>query len=117
MEHGTNSNHLCLTRYILRQKHVSGVKFIEYNNVDHLKKITSSTAAVICEIIKAEAGIIIGENQYLQQLRNRCNATGTLLIVDEIQTGRRTGTWFAFQQADIIPDILLLGKAFVEDYH
>jgi acetylornithine/N-succinyldiaminopimelate aminotransferase len=93
--------------------HVSGVKFIEYNNVDHLKKITSSTAAVICEIIKAEAGIIIGENQYLQQLRNRCNATGTLLIVDEIQTGcGRTGTWFAFQQADIIPDILLLGKAF-----
>lgn len=93
--------------------HLPGVRFIDYNDASQLHKITTRTAAVVCEIVKAEAGVIAGNNHYLKALRERCDQTGTLLIVDEIQTGcGRTGRWFAFEHAEIIPDILLLGKGF-----
>lgn len=92
---------------------VPGHSFIEYNLHSDIDKITEHTAAVIIELVSAEKGVIIGDYDYFQKLRARCTEVGALLILDEIQTGcGRTGTLFAFEQYDIIPDILLLGKGF-----
>lgn len=92
---------------------VPGHSFIEFNRIEDIYKITEKTAAVIIELISAEKGVIIGDYDYIQQLRKRCTEVGALLILDEIQTGcGRTGTLFAFEQYHIIPDILLLGKGF-----
>lgn len=86
---------------------------IRYNNFDDIHLITKKTAAIFLEPVQAEAGVIVPSNEYLQAIRNRCNETGTLLVFDEIQTGcGRTGNLFRFQTVDVIPDILLVGKAF-----
>lgn len=86
-------------------------KCIERNNIDDLQKITTKTAAVFFEIIGGEAGVRLTDQEYLVQLRKRCTETGTILVVDEIQTGfGRTGTFWAFENADIYPDILLTAK-------
>ena len=78
-----------------------------------LEKITTQTAAVVVEMIQAEAGIIPGNMAFIQKLKARCEAVGALLIVDEIQTGcGRTGRFFAFEHYGIVPDILLIGKGF-----
>ena len=88
-----------------------GIEHIEFNSTEALKAITSETACVIIEPVQGEAGIIAGTMEFLKDLRNRCNETGTLLIYDEIQTGMgRTGTMFTFERYNIIPDILLLAK-------
>jgi 4-aminobutyrate aminotransferase-like enzyme len=66
---------------------------------------------VIAETIQAEAGVIVPQANWLHALRKLCTETGTLLILDEIQCGfGRNGTLWAFEQFDIVPDILLLGK-------
>lgn len=89
------------------------IGFIEFNREVDLEKITNKTAALIVETVRAEVGVQKPENDYLKKLRARCTETGTLLILDEIQVGcGRTGTMFAFEQYDIIPDILLLAKGF-----
>jgi len=88
-----------------------GVEHIEFNSIEELKVITTETACVIIEPVQGEAGIIAGTREFLAALRNRCDETGALLIFDEIQTGMgRTGTMFAFEKFNIIPDILLLAK-------
>ncbi|MDO9257333.1 MAG: aspartate aminotransferase family protein [Bacteroidales bacterium] len=88
-----------------------GITHIEFNSTDALLSITEETACVIIEPVQGEAGIIVGKPGFITALRNRCNETGTLLIFDEIQTGMgRTGTMFAFEKYNIIPDILLLAK-------
>lgn len=88
------------------------INFINLNNYTELDKITSKTAAVILESIQGEAGIRIPDLDYIRKLREKCNETGTLLILDEIQTGfGRTGKLFAFEHFGIVPDILLLAKA------
>ena len=85
---------------------------LRYNNFEDLKNITDRTACVIAETIQAEAGILKPQHGWLKSLRQRCNCTGTLLILDEIQCGfGRNGTLWAFEQFDVVPDILLLGKA------
>ena len=89
------------------------VEFIEFNNIGDLNKITTDVAAVVVETIQGEAGYIPPTNHYLKQLREQCDNTDTLLILDEIQCGMgRTGSLFAFEQYDIEPDILVLAKAF-----
>ena len=91
---------------------IPGVSFINFNNLDDLQKINGQTAAVILETIQGGAGFIEPENNYLKAVRERCNQTGTLLILDEIQTGfARTGKMFGFEHYDIIPDIVITGKA------
>jgi acetylornithine/N-succinyldiaminopimelate aminotransferase len=86
---------------------------IDYNNFDALKSINESTAAVIIEPIQAEAGMILPVNNYLEKVRELCTKHKALLIFDEIQTGfGRTGKLFAFEKYNVIPDVLLLGKAF-----
>lgn len=82
-----------------------------FNKTEDLKKITYNTAAIILETIQGGAGFIQPENDYLVKVRQRCNDTGTLLILDEIQPGfGRTGKLFAFEHFGIVPDILVLGK-------
>jgi acetylornithine/succinyldiaminopimelate/putrescine aminotransferase len=88
-----------------------GIQHIEFNCTQCLKKITTTTAAVIVETVQGEWGVRKPENNYLQQLRKRCDEVGALLILDEIQAGYgRTGTLFAFEQYGITPDVLLLAK-------
>ncbi len=88
------------------------IKLIEFNNLEHIKQISKSTACIIIEPIQGEAGVVLPQEGYLEALRKRCNQTGTLLIFDEAQTGfGRTGSLFAFEQFGIVPDILLLAKA------
>ncbi len=89
-----------------------GILQLEYNNVDELRLITEQTAAVFAETIQSEAGVNLPTNNWLSALRKRCTETGTLLVLDEIQCGfGRNGSLWAFEQFDIVPDILLLGKA------
>lgn len=88
------------------------VRFCAFGADEALEKISKATAAVIVEPIQGEAGVRIADAQWLRALRARCDATGTLLIFDEIQTGfGRTGTLFAWQGYGVQPDILLLAKA------
>lgn len=85
---------------------------LNYNSFDDLEKITERTACVIAETIQAEAGVLMPQNNWLQALRKRCHQMGTLLVLDEIQCAfGRNGTLFAFEQFNIVPDVLLLGKA------
>lgn len=89
------------------------VKHLDFNNIDEIKLIDSTTACVIVEPVQGEAGIIPASKEFLQFLRQQCTHTGALLIFDEIQTGMgRTGHLFAFQKYGVVPDVLLLAKAF-----
>lgn len=90
---------------------VPGIRQISYGNQDHLEEITTDTAAIIMETIQGEAGVRVAEIAYFQALRKKCNETGTLLILDEIQAGfGRTGTFWAFEDFGIQPDILVCAK-------
>ena len=90
---------------------IPGIKYIEFNNLKDLNKINDKTAAVVIETIQGGAGFILPDDNYLKKLKTHCEATGTLLILDEIQPGfGRTGALFAFQHYNIIPDILVVGK-------
>ena len=85
---------------------------MNYNAFEDLENITERTACVIAETIQAEAGVLVPQNGWLKALRKKCNETGTLLVLDEIQCGfGRNGTLWGFEQFDVVPDILLLGKA------
>jgi acetylornithine/succinyldiaminopimelate/putrescine aminotransferase len=89
------------------------VNFIDFNKLDDLDQITNRTACVIMETIQGDAGVRIPSKHYLQAVRKRCDETGALLILDEIQCGMgRTGKLFAFDHFDIVPDILTIAKAF-----
>jgi len=85
---------------------------MNYNSFEDLENITERTACVIAETIQAEAGVLVPQKDWLKALRKKCDETGTLLVLDEIQCGfGRNGTLWAFEQFDVVPDILLLGKA------
>jgi acetylornithine/succinyldiaminopimelate/putrescine aminotransferase len=90
---------------------IPGIKFIEFNNVVDLNKITTTTAAVILETIQGGAGFIEPINGYLKEVKEKCNEVGALLILDEIQSGiGRTGKLFGFENYDVIPHIIIAGK-------
>lgn len=85
---------------------------LEYNSPEAINEITERTACVIAETIQAEKGVYAPLKQWLKLLRKKCSETGTLLILDEIQTGfGRTGSLWGFEKFNIVPDIILLGKA------
>ena len=91
---------------------IPGIEFLAWNNVQALDAIDHTIAAIIVETIQGDAGIRIPDQGWLLSLREKCNETGTLLILDEIQCGMgRTGRPFAFEHFDIEPDVLCLGKA------
>jgi len=88
-----------------------GISHIDFNEEEDLHKITSNTACIVLETVQAESGICLPANGYLKKLRQRCDETGTLLVLDEVQAGYgRTGSLWAFEQYGIVPDILLLAK-------
>ena len=88
-----------------------GVQQIEFNNISDLSYIDSSVACVVIEPIQGEGGVIVPDQDFMAALRKRCSETGTLLIFDEIQTGfGRTGTLFASQHFNIVPDIICMAK-------
>ena len=85
---------------------------LRYNNLEDLDNISEKTACVIAETIQAEAGVLAPEKEWIQTLRKKCSEVGALLILDEIQCGfGRNGSLWAFTQFNVVPDILLLGKA------
>lgn len=87
------------------------IGFIPFNHLESLSRISTSTAAVVLETIQGGAGFIVPENDYLFAVKERCEAVGALLILDEIQPGiGRTGKLFAFEHYRITPDILVIGK-------
>jgi acetylornithine/succinyldiaminopimelate/putrescine aminotransferase len=84
----------------------------DYNTYDVLDNINNNTACVVMETIQAERGVFAPSVSWMQAVRKKCAETGALLIIDEIQAGfGRSGSLWAFEQYDIVPDILLLGKA------
>ena len=90
---------------------IPNIRFIEFNNKTDLEYITQNTACVILETIQGGAGFIEPKNGYLEAVRKKCDQTGTLLILDEIQPGvGRTGKLFGFEHYNCIPDILVTGK-------
>ena len=89
-----------------------GVLHLDFNEVSSLQLITEKTACVITEAVQAERGVYAASVEWMHALRKKCNETGAIWILDEIQTGfGRTGTLWCFQQYNVFPDILLLGKA------
>ena len=89
-----------------------GIHHLPYNSFEDLDFITENTACVIAETIQAEAGIKSPKKEWLRALEQKCKETGSLFILDEIQAGfGRTGTLWGFEQFEVIPDVLLLGKA------
>ena len=92
---------------------LNGFKLIPYGDIEALKAaITPNTAAFIVEPIQGEAGILIPEQGFLKAAAQICREQNVLLICDEIQTGlARTGKLFAYEWEEIVPDVLILGKA------
>ncbi|MES2567295.1 MAG: aspartate aminotransferase family protein [Bacteroidota bacterium] len=88
------------------------VRILEYNSISDVNTyITSKTAAVILEPVQSETGYTTATNEFLKAIRDKCTEHGALLILDEIQNGfGRSGTFFAFEQTGIVPDVLLLAK-------
>ncbi len=92
---------------------VPGFSHVAYNNVEALDKaVNEETAAVILEVMQGEGGVYPATAEYIQAARRICDERGTLLIVDEIQTGfGRTGRMFAIQHFGVRPDLLVCAKS------
>ena len=85
---------------------------LRYNNFEDIDLINHTVACVLLELVQAETGVTPAHKEWIAALRKKCDALCILLIVDEIQSGfGRTGTLFAFEQYEIVPDVLLVGKA------
>lgn len=90
---------------------IPDVGFITFNCDADLEKITTETAGVILESIQGGAGFIEPENGFLKKVRERCSEVGALMIIDEIQPGfGRTGKLFGFENYDVVPDVVIIGK-------
>lgn len=84
----------------------------DLNDTAAIDAIDSHTACIVMETVQAESGVVRPNLDFIRSVRKKCNETGALLIFDEIQAGfGRTGTLWAFSAIDVIPDVLLLGKA------
>jgi acetylornithine/succinyldiaminopimelate/putrescine aminotransferase len=90
---------------------IPGVRFLPFNDTSALAAIDHHTAAVIMEPIQGDAGVIIPDDEFILAAREQCDATDSLLIFDEVQTGMgRTGKMFAFEHFKVVPDIITLAK-------
>ncbi len=114
--HGRTTGALALThKEIYREPFaplIPGVSHVPYGDEAALRAaIGPGTGAVVLEAVQGEAGVLDAGTAYLRLARELTTEHGALLVVDEIQTGiGRTGTWFAFQQAGIVPDAITLAK-------
>ncbi len=85
---------------------------LRYNHLEDIELIDNSVACVLLELVQAETGVTPAHKEWVAALRKKCDALCILLMVDEIQSGfGRTGTLFAFEQYEMVPDVLLVGKA------
>jgi acetylornithine aminotransferase len=114
--HGRSTGALALThKQAYREPFeplIPGVTHVPLNDEAALRSaVSADVAALFLEPLQGEAGVVVADPAYLQLARELTTASGTLLIIDEIQTGvGRTGTWFAFQQAGIVPDAITVAK-------
>jgi len=114
--HGRSTGALALThKQAYREPFeplIPGVTHVPLNDEAALRgAVSADVAALFLEPLQGEAGVVVADPAYLQLARELTTASGTLLIIDEIQTGvGRTGTWFAFQQAGIVPDAITVAK-------
>ncbi|MEL9970183.1 MAG: aspartate aminotransferase family protein [Metallosphaera sp.] len=91
---------------------ISPIEFLDFNDIDGLKKLDNNTAAVIFEPVQGEGGVIPATQEFAKALREETEKKGILLISDEVQSGfGRTGKVWAYQHFSIKPDILTAGKA------
>lgn len=92
---------------------MGGVKFAEYNDLESVKaQVTDRTCAIILETVLGEGGIYPADPSFLKGVKEICEARDILLILDEIQCGMgRTGSYFAWQQYGVEPDIMTCAKA------
>lgn len=91
---------------------IPGVVHVPWGDGDALRAaVTEETSAVVLEPVQGEAGVRRGDPAYLQVAREVTAAAGALLLLDEVQTGvGRTGSWFAFHRAGVVPDAVTLAK-------
>ncbi|HSR60617.1 MAG TPA: aminotransferase class III-fold pyridoxal phosphate-dependent enzyme [Robiginitalea sp.] len=113
--HGNTLGSLSLMSYEARKAPfrplMPGVRHIRFNSLEDLERIGAQTAAVVLETVQGGAGFILPQPGYLEAVRERCNQTGALLILDEIQPGfGRTGKLFAFEHYGCVPDVVVMGK-------
>lgn len=89
-----------------------GFNYVPYNDIDAIREaVDQDTCAVMLELIQGESGIVPATQEYIAAVADCCKKTGALLIIDEVQTGMgRTGTFFAYEQYGICPDIVTLAK-------
>lgn len=90
-----------------------GFRHVVFNDIAALEAaIDPTVAAVLLEPVQGEGGVLPADDRYLQDVRRLCDERGLLMMMDEIQTGfGRTGEWFGFQHAGIVPDVVTMAKA------
>jgi acetylornithine/N-succinyldiaminopimelate aminotransferase len=93
---------------------LSGFARVPFNDIEAIRQVAEhnkSVVAVLVEVVQGEGGINVLPTEFLAELRQICDAHGWLLMLDEVQTGiGRTGTWFGFQHAGVVPDVIALAK-------
>ena len=91
---------------------IEKIKYLPYGDINAAKRtINKKTAMVIVEPIQGENGVIVPPAGYLKAIRQICDSTGALFVIDAIQTGMgRTGFWFGYEQEEITPDVITLAK-------
>ncbi|HIR27192.1 MAG TPA: aspartate aminotransferase family protein [Candidatus Choladousia intestinigallinarum] len=92
---------------------MGGVRFASFNDLESVKaQVTENTCAIILETVQGEGGIFPAKPEFLEGIKKICQEKDILLILDEIQCGMgRTGSWFAWQQYGVKPDIMTCAKA------
>lgn len=113
--HGNTLGSLSLMDYDERKDPflplIPDIKHIKFNSESDISQITEKTAGIILETIQGGAGFIEPKNNWLKKVQDRCNAVGTVLILDEIQPGiGRTGKLFGFENYNCQPDVVVTGK-------
>jgi acetylornithine/N-succinyldiaminopimelate aminotransferase len=89
-----------------------GVNHLDFDDERQLELINSQTACVVMEMVRGEAGAVSPASGFVKKVHDRCKHVGALFVVDEIQSGfYRTGPFMAFMDEDVVPDILVVGKA------
>ena len=114
--HGRTMGSLALTGNEHYQKPfgpmIGGIKFAEYNNLDSVKELVNDkTCAIILEPLQGEGGIYPATKEFIEGIRELCTEKDIIMICDEVQCGMgRTGKMFAFQNYDVVPDIIASAK-------
>jgi acetylornithine/N-succinyldiaminopimelate aminotransferase len=114
--HGDTAGSLSVTGREMYRKPfeplLPNVRFLPFNNVEALRNIDDTVAAVIVEPIQSEGGVRLPSDNFLPELRQQCSRVGALLIFDEVMTGfGRTGKIFALEHWKVVPDLLVTAKA------